>query len=46
MDAKLLAVGDDVDPRILGGVRVKVGADLYDGTVSRRLAEAKTALAN
>ncbi|GAA3259961.1 F0F1 ATP synthase subunit delta [Dactylosporangium siamense] len=35
----------DVDPRIIGGVRVKVGADLYDGTVSRRLAEAKTALA-
>lgn len=35
----------DVDPRIIGGVRVKVGSDLYDGTVSRRLAEAKTALA-
>nr|BFE62961.1 F0F1 ATP synthase subunit delta [Dactylosporangium thailandense] len=34
----------DVDPRIIGGVRVKVGADLYDGTVARRLAEAKTAL--
>ena len=36
----------DIDPRVLGGVRVKVGSDLYDGTVSRRLAEAKTALAN
>lgn len=36
----------DVDPRVIGGVRVKVGSDLYDGTVSRRLAEAKTALAN
>ncbi|MER7007449.1 F0F1 ATP synthase subunit delta [Dactylosporangium sp. NPDC000555] len=35
----------DVDPRIIGGVRVKVGADLYDGTVARRLTEAKTALA-
>jgi F-type H+-transporting ATPase subunit delta len=35
----------DVDPRIIGGMRVQVGADLYDGTVSRRLAEAKTALA-
>ena len=35
----------DVDPRIIGGVRVKVGSDLYDGTVSRRLAEAKTAFA-
>lgn len=35
----------DVDPRVIGGVRVKVGSDLYDGTVARRLAEAKTALA-
>ncbi|MEU7865965.1 F0F1 ATP synthase subunit delta [Dactylosporangium sp. NPDC049140] len=34
----------DVDPRIIGGMRVKVGSDLYDGTVARRLAEAKTAL--
>lgn len=35
-----------VDPRVLGGVRVRVGADLYDGTVARRLAEARTALAS
>lgn len=35
-----------VDPRVLGGVRVQVGADLYDGTVARRLAEARTALAS
>lgn len=35
----------DVDPRIIGGVRVQVGSDLYDGTVARRLAEARTALA-
>ena len=34
----------DVDPRIIGGVRVKVGSDLYDGSVSRRLAEVRTAL--
>jgi F-type H+-transporting ATPase subunit delta len=34
----------DVDPRIIGGMRVKVGSDLYDGTVARRLAEARTAL--
>jgi F-type H+-transporting ATPase subunit delta len=34
-----------VDPRVIGGMRVQVGSDLYDGTVSRRLAEAKTALA-
>ena len=28
-----------VDPRVLGGVRVRVGADLYDGTIARRLAQ-------
>jgi len=35
----------DVDPEVIGGVRVQVGSDLYDGTVSRRLAEARKALA-
>jgi F-type H+-transporting ATPase subunit delta len=35
-----------VDPRVIGGVRVQVGADLYDGTISRRLAQARTALAS
>ncbi len=35
----------DVDPRIIGGMRVKVGSDLYDGTVARRLTEARTSLA-
>jgi len=35
-----------VDPRVLGGVRVRVGADLYDGTIARRLAQARTALAS
>ncbi|GAA2599363.1 F0F1 ATP synthase subunit delta [Dactylosporangium fulvum] len=35
----------DIDPRIIGGMRVQVGSDLYDGTVARRLAEARTALA-
>jgi F-type H+-transporting ATPase subunit delta len=34
----------DVDPRIIGGMRVKIGSDLYDGSVARRLAEARTAL--
>ncbi|GAA1029524.1 F0F1 ATP synthase subunit delta [Virgisporangium ochraceum] len=35
----------DVDPSVVGGVRVRVGSDLYDGTVSRRLAETRKALA-
>lgn len=35
-----------VDPRVLGGMRVQVGADLYDGTIARRLAHARTALAS
>jgi F-type H+-transporting ATPase subunit delta len=35
----------DVDPRIIGGMRVKVGSDLYDGSVVRRLAEVRTAIA-
>jgi len=35
-----------VDPRVLGGMRVRVGSDLYDGTVARRLADARNALAH
>jgi F-type H+-transporting ATPase subunit delta len=35
----------DVDPRVVGGVSVRVGSDLYDGTVLRRLNEAKQAFA-
>jgi F-type H+-transporting ATPase subunit delta len=33
-----------VDPRIIGGLSVLVGSDLYDGTVVRRLNEVRTAL--
>jgi F-type H+-transporting ATPase subunit delta len=33
----------DVNPAIIGGVSVKVGSDLYDGTILRRLNEAKQA---
>jgi F-type H+-transporting ATPase subunit delta len=33
-----------VDPRILGGLSVQVGSDLYDGTVLRRLTEVRSAL--
>lgn len=33
-----------VNPGIIGGMSVRVGSDLYDGTVLRRLAEARQAL--
>lgn len=38
-------VKQTVDPEILGGVSVRVGSDLYDGTVLRRLSETRNALA-
>jgi F-type H+-transporting ATPase subunit delta len=36
----------DVDPEVIGGVSVRVGSDLYDGTILRRLTEAKQAFAH
>lgn len=41
-----ISVKTTVDPEVLGGVRVQVGADLYDGTVAHRLAQARNALAS
>ena len=41
-----VAVKVTVDPSVLGGARVRIGSDLYDGTVARRLAEARNALAS
>ncbi|MEU4422636.1 F0F1 ATP synthase subunit delta [Actinoplanes sp. NPDC024001] len=35
----------DVNPAVLGGVSVRVGSDLYDGTVLRKLNQAKQAFA-
>lgn len=35
----------DVDPSIIGGVAVRVGSDLYDGTILRRLNAARQAFA-
>jgi F-type H+-transporting ATPase subunit delta len=35
----------NVDPSILGGVSVQVGADLYDGTILSRLNAARQAFA-
>lgn len=34
-----------VEPRVLGGMKVKIGYDQYDGTVLRRLTETRAALA-
>jgi F-type H+-transporting ATPase subunit delta len=33
-----------IDPSVLGGVSVRVGGELVDGTVVRRLAEARRQL--
>jgi F-type H+-transporting ATPase subunit delta len=33
-----------VDPDVLGGASVRIGPDLYDGTISRRLAHVKSGL--
>jgi F-type H+-transporting ATPase subunit delta len=35
----------DVDPNVIGGVSVQVGSDLYDGTILRRLNQARQAFA-
>jgi len=35
----------DVDPAVIGGVAVRVGSDLYDGTILRRLNAARQAFA-
>lgn len=39
-----VSVKQHVDPEILGGMSVQVGADLYDGTILRRLTETRKAL--
>ncbi|MFC7545855.1 F0F1 ATP synthase subunit delta [Plantactinospora sp. GCM10030261] len=40
-----VSVKQTVDPEILGGLSVRVGADLYDGTILRRLTDTRNALA-
>jgi F-type H+-transporting ATPase subunit delta len=40
-----VSVKQTVDPDVLGGVSVRVGSDLYDGTILRRLNETRNALA-
>ncbi|MFI6264726.1 F0F1 ATP synthase subunit delta [Micromonospora sp. NPDC051006] len=40
-----VSVRQTVNPDVLGGVSVRVGSDLYDGTILRRLNETRNALA-
>lgn len=44
MYGRQIALKISVAPEILGGMSVRVGSDLYDGTIVRRLAEARSAL--
>jgi F-type H+-transporting ATPase subunit delta len=45
MYGRQISLKTTVDPRILGGVRVLVGHDLYDGTILRRLQQTRQSLA-
>ncbi|MFF5174971.1 F0F1 ATP synthase subunit delta [Micromonospora sp. NPDC000089] len=44
MYGREVSVKQTVSPEVLGGVSVRVGSDLYDGTVLRRLNETRNAL--
>lgn len=44
MYGRQVAVRLTVDPELIGGIRVKVGYDLFDGSVLRRLNDARGAL--
>jgi F-type H+-transporting ATPase subunit delta len=39
-----LSVSFAVNPSLIGGLRVKVGSDVYDGSVKARLAELEAAM--
>jgi F-type H+-transporting ATPase subunit delta len=45
MYSRQVSLKVDVDPEVIGGVSVQVGSDLYDGTILRRLNEARQAFA-
>ena len=40
-----VSVKQTVNPEILGGMSVRIGSDLYDGTILRRLTDTRNALA-
>jgi F-type H+-transporting ATPase subunit delta len=40
-----VTVKQTVDPEVLGGLSVRIGSDLYDGTILRRLTDTRNALA-
>jgi len=39
-----LSVSFSINPALIGGLRVKVGSDVYDGSVKARLAELEAAM--
>jgi F-type H+-transporting ATPase subunit delta len=44
MYGRAVALKVVVDPSVIGGARVLIGSDLYDGTTLRRLNDARHAL--
>lgn len=44
MYGRQISLKIEVNPEIIGGISVRIGSDLYDGTVLRRLSEARAAL--
>ncbi len=44
MYGRQISLKVEVRPEIIGGISVRVGSDLYDGTMRRRLSEARAAL--
>jgi F-type H+-transporting ATPase subunit delta len=45
MYGRLISLKIEVKPEVIGGMSVRVGSELYDGTVQRRLLQARAALA-
>jgi F-type H+-transporting ATPase subunit delta len=45
MYGRQISLKIEVKPEVIGGMSVRVGSELYDGTVQRRLLQARAALA-